>query len=223
MALSTIDLVRIEDLALDQDDIREILSTAGFKGDALDTLSLDLSQKQANINTVAQGTNSLEIQVALNVIAIDDNATAISTNTANIATNTTDIGTNATNISTNTGNITTNATNIGTNTTNITANTNAIALASGQLVGNLDFATSGTGGVVLEAVNVSDAVQSTVSVTSPDATAAPVVYDQTDAQTAVTLVNELKSDLNQAITDFNAVTAQLNAFLLANQNANQMA
>ena len=220
--MATIDLIRMQTLDLDQPDIREMLSGV-FKGDVLDTLSLDWSQKQTNINNIAIGTNALEIQVALNVIDIGDNATNISTNTGNITTNATNISTNTGNITTNATNISTNAGNITTNTTNIGTNTTAIGLASGQLVGNLDFATALIGGVVLLAVNVSDAVQSGVVVTQPSLSPALAVYNQADTQLMTNLVNELKNDLNQAIIDFNAVTAQLNALLLANQNANQMA
>ncbi len=217
MTLTTAELLRQQALDLDYDDVKELLLSAGLKGD-IETLSLDWTQKQININTLADSSTSIETQVALNVIAISNNATNISTNTGNITTNTSNIGTNTTNIGTNTTNITTNATNL----TNHIADTSTHGV-TGNIVGTTDFALTLTGGVVLLANNVADAVQSTVTVTSPDATAAPAVYDQTDAQTAVTLVNELKADLTQAITDFNLVTAQLNAFLAANQTANQMA
>lgn len=165
------------------------------------------------ITKFAQSLTDLIGNSTITPAAIQENTDAILVNSGNITTNTTNISTNTGNITTNTGNITTNTTNIGTNTTNITANTNAIALASGQLVGNNDFATTGIGGVVNEAVNVADAVASTVSVTSPDAT---------DLPTVITLANETKADVNQLVTDLNAAIAQVNAFLLANQNANQM-
>lgn len=133
------------------------------------------------------------------------------------------IETNTENISTNAANIVTNANNIGTNTNNITSVTNAFNThngsdsqhgVTGDNVGNGDFATAGTGGVVNEAANVADAVASTVSVTSPDAT---------DLPTVITLANETKADVNQLVTDLNNTITQLNAFLAANKTANQMA
>ena len=69
-------------------------------------------------------------------------------------------------------------------------------------------------GLVLEAANVADAVASTVSVTSPDAT---------DLPTVITLANELKGDVNTLVTDVNAIVTQVNAILASIQTAGQMA
>ena len=65
---------------------------------------------------------------------------------------------------------------------------------TGNNVGTEDYASSSIGGVVLEAANVVDAIESTVSVDSPDAT---------DLATVITLANETKADLNQLVTDLN--------------------
>lgn len=223
MALTTAELLRQQALDLDYDDVKELLSQAGLKGD-IDTLSLDWTQKQINIDTLAGSSTSTEKQVALNVIAIGVNAQDLADHISDL------IGAHAASAISYDGTtsflVAINVQDaIDETVGDLDAHTSSTSAhgAGGDIVGTTDFATSILGGVVLEATNVSDAVQSTVTVTSPDATAAPAVYDQTDAQTAVTLVNELKLDLNQAITDFNAVTVQLNAFLAANQTAGQMA
>ena len=196
----------------------------------------DYFYKQSNINDIARLSDgqtdqvaintaaiaSLEAQVAINVEDIDDNTIAIGDNTTDIGNNaiaigdnTTDIGTNTTDIGTNTTDIGTNTTAIGTNATNLT-NHEALTTAhgvTGDNVGTLDFATVGTGGVVNLAAEVVDAVASTVSVTSPDATDLPSV---------ITLANETKGDVNQLVTDLNAVVTQLNALLANMRTANQL-
>ena len=110
----------------------------------------------------------------------------------------------------NTNDISTNATDISTNATNITSVTDDLDThelsssqhgVTGSNVGDEDFCTTLVGGVVKLMALVNDASASTVSVTNPDATAAPVAYDQAAAQTAVTLVNELKGDVNDLVTD----------------------
>ena len=205
MVLTTAELLRLQALDLDYDDVKELLSEAGLKGD-IDTRSLDWTQKQININTLADSSTAVETQVALNVIAIEVNAQDLADHIANL------IGAHAASaisydnsisflVSINVQDA------IDETVGDLDAHTSASSAhgAGGNIVGTTDFATSILGGVVLEATNVADAVQSTVAVTSPDATAAPAVYDQTDAQTAVTLVNELKADLNQAYRLYNEV------------------
>lgn len=78
--------------------------------------------------------------------------------------------------------------------------------ATGAVIGAGDLATTIAVGVVLEAAAVTDAVASTVSVTSADAT---------DLTTNNTLTNEIKGDVNTLVTDVNAVKDQLNS-LMAN-------
>ncbi len=99
--------------------------------------------------------------------------------------------------------------------------------SNGNIVGFNDAATALLFGLVKQMVLVANAVDSTVDVTSPDATvsivsvtspnattstvsvtspdvaAAPVAYDQTFTNTIVTLVNELKGDVNQLVADVN--------------------
>lgn len=155
----------------------------------------------------------------------------VAQNSANITTNANDISTNSGNIATNSSNIATNTTNIGTNTTNINNNTTAINShiaattahgVTGSNVGTGDFAQTATGGVVFLSDLVNNANSSAVSVTSPDATAAPVAYDQTQVQTIVTLANEMKGDINQLVSDVNDAITQFNDLLQQMKDANQM-
>jgi len=101
------------------------------------------------------------------------------------------------------------------NTTDITQNADNLTThegetvahgATGDIVGTGDTAQLALGGVVLLAAAVTDGVDSTVSVDSPDAT---------DLATVITLANENKGDTNQLVADLNLAIAQLND-LLAN-------
>ena len=100
-------------------------------------------------------------------------------------------------------------------------NDNSAHGATGSIVGSEDFASSSVGGVVLIAASVANAAASTVSVTSPDASAAPAAYSQAQMAEVVALVNELKADLNQAITDLNAAITTLNNSLISERTAKQ--
>ncbi|MEW8053460.1 MAG: hypothetical protein AB2754_15860 [Candidatus Thiodiazotropha endolucinida] len=60
---------------------------------------------------------------------------------------------------------------------------------------------------------VSDAVDSVVSIDSPDAT---------DLASVLTLANELKADVNQLVTDVNAIKTQLNALLASMRAGEQL-
>lgn len=95
--------------------------------------------------------------------------------------------------------------------------------ATGDIVGTDDYATALVGGTVLLAAAVTNAVASTVSVTSPDATAAPAAYNQAQAQSVVTLANEMKGDINTLVANLNAVVTQLNALLASERAAKQLA
>ena len=95
--------------------------------------------------------------------------------------------------------------------------------ANGDIVGTDDYCTATVGGTVLLAGAVADAVASTVSVTSPDATAAPAAYNQAQAQSVVALVNEMKGDVNTLVTNLNAAITQLNAMLATERTAKQRA
>jgi len=85
--------------------------------------------------------------------------------------------------------------------------------ATGAVVGNLNYATSAVGGVVLEAVAVADA--GTATITPPTALAAAgATYSQAYAQsqtdainTLITNVTDLRNFLNSAITVINSSLA----------------
>jgi hypothetical protein len=68
-------------------------------------------------------------------------------------------------------------------------------------------------GEVTKASDVTDAVASTVSVTSPDAT---------DLASVITLANENKADTNTLVTDVNAIKDVLNNVITALQTAKLM-
>jgi hypothetical protein len=95
--------------------------------------------------------------------------------------------------------------------------------ATGSIVGTDDYATALLGGTVLLANAVADALSSAVSVTSPDATAAPAAYSQAQAQTVVTLANEMKGDINTLVSNLNSAITQLNALLASMRTAKQLA
>lgn len=94
--------------------------------------------------------------------------------------------------------------------------------ATGAIVGTGNYASAAIGGTVLLAAAVADAVPSTVSITSTP-NAAGVAYAQADAATWVTMLNELKTDVNTLVTNTNAAIAQLNALLASERTAKQLA
>lgn len=191
----------------------------------------DYFYKQSNINSLAVSGEGVEAQVILNTAQIAQDGIDIAQNAQNLTNHIND-PTDAHDAS---------AISYDNTTSGLAADNAQSAIdevdsdldthiaddaahgVTGNNVGNQDYASAGTGGVVLRAVKVTDAVDSTVSVDSPDATAAPIAYDQAQIQAIVTLANETKGDVNQLVTDVNAAIAQLNAFILANQNAKQMA
>lgn len=87
--------------------------------------------------------------------------------------------------------------------------------ATGDIIGNLDLATTLLTGVVLQATTQSDAVDSTVSV---DATDAGATYTAAER----TLINELKADVNTLVTDLNNSIAVINALIDKLQTAGVM-
>lgn len=95
--------------------------------------------------------------------------------------------------------------------------------ATGDIVGTDDYAQPALGGTVFLAAAVANAAASTVSVTSPNATAAPAAYNQAQAQSVVTLANEMKGDINTLVDNFNALTTQFNALLASERAAKQLA
>lgn len=95
--------------------------------------------------------------------------------------------------------------------------------ATGDIVGTDDYCTATVGGTVLLAAAQANAVSSTVAVTSPDAGAAPAAYTQAQMAQVVALVNELKADLTQTVSDLNAAIAVINNMLATERTAKQRA
>lgn len=93
---------------------------------------------------------------------------------------------------------------------------------TGEIVGTGNYASAAIGGTVLLAAAVADAVPSAVSITSTPNTAG-VAYAQADAATWVTMLNELKTDVNTLVANTNAAIAQLNALLASERAAKQLA
>ena len=92
----------------------------------------------------------------------------------------------------------------------------------GNIVGTQDYPTAITGGAVLLAAAVADAVPSAVNATlNPNAAGA--AYVQADAATWVAMLNQHKTLINQLKTDLNAAVTQLNALLAAERAAKQLA
>ncbi len=188
----------------------------------------DYFYKQSNINTLAISNEGVEAQVILNTSAITVNANNL-TNHINDP-----VGAHAASaisfINTVSGLTAIEVQAaideldgmVDTNTANITSVTNAFNThngsnsqhgATGANVGTGDFAQTALGGVVFLADLVNNAVASTVSVTSADAT---------DLATVITLANELKADVNQLVTDFNNSVTQLNDIIQQMKDAKQM-
>ncbi|MEH6451188.1 MAG: hypothetical protein V7765_21160 [Oleispira sp.] len=197
-----------------------------------ENISINSGAIEANTSDISGNTND----ISTNATNIGNNTTAIGTNATNL-TNHLDNTSGAHAASAiSYGNVASGLTAtdaqaaidevdelIGTNSTNITSVTGAFNAHNGSYsqhgvtgsnVGTGDYCTAILGGVVDLAAEVTNAVASTVSVTSPDAT---------DLPTALTLANETKADVNQLVADLNDVITQLNEFLANNKTAKQMA
>ena len=88
--------------------------------------------------------------------------------------------------------------------------------SNGAVIGSDDTATIAIAGLVKSMALVANAVNATssaVSVVSPDATAAPALYDQAQVESIVTLANETKVDVNQLVADMNTVVTEVNAIV----------
>lgn len=182
----------------------------------------DYFYKQSNIYSLTANSQVSDDQVADNTQNIQTNAENIQTNADNLAAhiNDTDDAHAASAISydnTTSGLAATNAQaaidEVDANLDTHTASESAHGV-TGDNIGTEDYAQPSIGGAVLLAALVTDAVDSTVSVDSPDAT---------DLPTVITLANETKADVNQLVTDLNNVVTQLNEFLANNKTAKQMA
>ena len=99
----------------------------------------------------------------------------------------------------------TNAQNLSTHTSSSTQHG-----ATGDIVGNENFAQASIGGVVLLASKVDELTQNTVNVAN-----APATYDQAHAQSLVEAINSLASKQNDII-------GKINEFIQSQQSAKQM-
>lgn len=94
--------------------------------------------------------------------------------------------------------------------------------STGDIVGTDDFCTALIGGTVLEAASVAPVPASTLSITSTP-NAAGAAYVQADAATWVAMLNEIKTDFNALIVEYNALRVQLNLTISTEITANQRA
>jgi len=184
----------------------------------------DYLDKQQDIDTLSDASLTLQEQVNQNTQTNADQQLEIDSNTVGVNNNANNIAQNAINIAANSLNIAQNALDIASVTNDFNAHNASTSEhgVTGDNIGTGDFAQSATGGVVLLASLVNDAVDSTVSVDSPDAPVAAATYSQTDTQANVDLTNELKADVNQLVMDLNAAITQLNDFIDKSKTAKQM-
>lgn len=123
-----------------------------------------------------------------------------------------------TQVDTNTEDIQTNADNLAAHEEDTSAHG-----VNGENIGTEDYAQLDTGGAVLLAEFVNDAIDSGATISTPDVGTAPDSYSQTYAQDQTALINEIKAAHNQLVTDVNNAIAQLNLFLESTIIAKQMA
>lgn len=175
--------------------------------------------------------DDLVAAVEANIVAIAENKEAIESNALAIAQNAEDIAINA-------QAIIQNALAIAENTSNIEANAQAIVLlansldnhinafqahgSNGDIVGFNDTAAESTVGLVARMAAISDAVETTVDITTPDVGTAPAAYDQGYTQSVTDLTNENKAAINQLASDLNDAIAVLNNLLAESKASGQM-
>lgn len=94
--------------------------------------------------------------------------------------------------------------------------------STGDIVGNEDFCTDVTGGVVLIMALVADAVSSAAEVTLSDVGGAPGTYSQSYANAQTDLINDVKAKHNQMLADLNAAITQLNELIANSKLSAQM-
>jgi len=181
----------------------------------------DYFYKQSNINTLAVSGTNIEEQVTLNTAQIELNVTNIALNAQNLTNHINDTAGahNASAIFYDNSGTSISFDNVQGALSELDSDLDGHILSdsehgvTGDNVGTGDFATALVGGVVNLSALIDDAVESTVSVDSPDAS---------DLPTVITLANELKGDVNQLVTDLNNSIVQFNALLDAMKTAKQM-
>jgi hypothetical protein len=93
---------------------------------------------------------------------------------------------------------------------------------AGEIVGTGNYASGAIGGTVLLAAAVADAVASAANA-ALNPNAAGLAYLQADAATWVAMLNEHKAQINLLKTDLNLAITQLNALLASERTAKQLA
>ena len=92
--------------------------------------------------------------------------------------------------------------------------------ATGDIVGTDDYCTIFVGGTVLQATPLALSTASAISI-SGTPSVAPATYSQADAATWVAMLNEIKSDFNTHITEFNILLNKVNAIITTQVAAKQ--
>jgi len=172
------------------------------------------------------------------VAAVEANIIAIAANKESIEKNALDIAKNAEDIAINSAAIVQNALAIAENVINIEANAQAIVLlansldthvnafqahgSNGDIVGFNDAASESTVGLVARMASIADAVETTVDITTADIGTAPAAYDQAYTQSVTDLTNENKAAINQLASDLNDAIAVLNNLLAESKASGQM-
>lgn len=164
------------------------------------------------------------IAIAANKEAIEQNSLKIATNAEDIAANTESIIQNALAIAQNASDIAANAAEIVLLADSLDLHVNAFEAhgSNGNIVGFNDVANESTRGLVKRMSSISDAVSSTVDITTADIGAAPAAYDQAYTQSVTDLTNENKAAINQLASDLNDAIAVLNNLLAESKTSGQM-
>lgn len=164
------------------------------------------------------------IAIAANKEAIEANALAIAQNAEDIAINSEAIVQNALAIAQNASDIANNAAAIVLLANSLDAHVNASQAhgSNGDIVGFNDTATESTVGLVARMASIADAIETTVDITTADIGAAPATYDQAYAQSVTDLTNENKAAINQLASDLNDAIAVLNNLLAESKASGQM-
>lgn len=198
-------------------DIAELMKLGGFPRNFSDRFTRDYAGLKKDTSSIEQRISASELEIQIIITRLDDHDSYLADldsrlgiAEADIADNTLRIGAAETAIDTNRDDF----------DAHVLDRTTHGAL--GNLVGTLDYPTAITGGAVLLAAAVADATYSTVAVTNT-ATAAGAGYVQATAATWVTLLDELKADVNQLVIDHNALLTQFNALLASERAAKQLA
>lgn len=158
---------------------------------------------QQAVDLVGSTLSEVAIQVAENILAINDSNLAILSNAESISTN---------------------SLAISESTQIVTAHVAAEAAhgSNGNVIGANDLATETVGGLVKKLSLVTAATDSTVDISLADLLDAPLSYDPTSQQLLINLCNEQKTAINQLKADLNAVNSVLSSVISKAKDAGLM-